>query len=84
MKPANVMSPAPVLGLLPPEPDPVAGCPTCRDLARQREEARAARDGSRVSDCNVLIRAHPTDPGPRSGGAETPAGVAEVTAAAGG
>nr|WP_078969240.1 hypothetical protein [Streptomyces cyaneogriseus] len=57
-------SPPPVLGLLPAEPDPVADCPKCRDLARQREEARAARDGSRVSDCNVLIRAHPHGPRP--------------------
>jgi hypothetical protein len=62
----TTMSPAPVLGLFPAEPDPVAGCPTCRDLARRREAARAAGDGSRVSDCNVLIRAHPH--GPRPGG----------------
>jgi hypothetical protein len=61
----TTMSPPPVLGLLPPEPDPVADCAKCRDLARQREEARAARDGSRVSDCNVLIRAHPHGPRPR-------------------
>ncbi|KMS79900.1 hypothetical protein ACH49_10150 [Streptomyces leeuwenhoekii] len=59
MTPPDRMSPAPVLGLLPAEPDPVAGCATCQDLARKREAARAARDGSRVSDCNVLIRAHP-------------------------
>ncbi|AJP05640.1 hypothetical protein TU94_11750 [Streptomyces cyaneogriseus subsp. noncyanogenus] len=59
-----MMSPAPVLGLLPAEPDPVAGCATCQGLAREREAARAARDGSRVSDCNVLIRAHPHGPRP--------------------
>jgi hypothetical protein len=64
--PRTTMSPAPVLGLLRAEPGPVAGCATCQGLAREREAARAARDGSRVSDCNVLIRAHPH--GPRASG----------------
>jgi hypothetical protein len=69
MNSPTTMDQAPVLGLLPPEPDPVAGCETCRQLAWKRRAARAAGNGSGVSDCNVLIRAHPhgprrTDPSP--------------------
>lgn len=41
------------------EPVPSARCEICRVLGRQREEARAAGDGSLVSDCNVEIRLHP-------------------------
>ncbi|CQR63318.1 hypothetical protein [Streptomyces leeuwenhoekii] len=60
----TTMSPAPFLGMLPADPDPVADCETCQDLARKRRAARAAGNGSAVSDCNVLIRAHPHDPRP--------------------
>ncbi|MFF5255327.1 hypothetical protein ACFY4K_25250 [Streptomyces leeuwenhoekii] len=62
MNSPTTMDPAPVLGLLPPDPHPVAGCGTCLRLARKRQAARAAGNGSGVSDCNVLIRAHPHGP----------------------
>ncbi|WP_030807546.1 hypothetical protein [Streptomyces sp. NRRL S-337] len=41
------------------EPVPVDGCDVCGALAREREAARIAGDGSKVSDCNVEIRRHP-------------------------
>ncbi|MBM7091042.1 hypothetical protein JTP67_21360 [Streptomyces sp. S12] len=45
---------------LPPEwPQPRPDCARCADLARQRDEARAAADFSRVTDCNVRMRSHP-------------------------
>ncbi|CAM5545048.1 hypothetical protein SALBM311S_08213 [Streptomyces alboniger] len=34
-------------------------CPTCADLLRSRDEAKAARDLSTVTDCNVLLARHP-------------------------
>lgn len=41
------------------EPKPVGGCDVCRALAQQRERARAVRNWSGVSDCNVELRRHP-------------------------
>ncbi|GFE24158.1 hypothetical protein YWIDRAFT_00760 [Streptomyces sp. SceaMP-e96] len=41
------------------EPVPVPGCDVCGALARERDAARRAGDGSKVSDCNVEIRRHP-------------------------
>ncbi|MFJ4781819.1 hypothetical protein [Streptomyces sp. NPDC088794] len=40
------------------EPVAVEGCDVCRALGKQRAEARTAGNMSRVSDCNVEIRAH--------------------------
>lgn len=54
----TTMDPPPYLGLPREEPVPLADCERCARLAEQRTAARAADDGSRVSDCNVLIRAH--------------------------
>ena len=42
------------------DPEPPPGCDVCAALERQRSEAAKAGDGSRVSDCNVEIRSHPT------------------------
>jgi hypothetical protein len=50
------MEPAPVLGLPMPEPEPAPGCTACERWARERSAARAADDGARVSDCNVMMR----------------------------
>jgi hypothetical protein len=52
------MDPPPFLTLPSEEPVPPADCERCANLAEQRAAARAADDGSRVSDFNVLIRAH--------------------------
>jgi hypothetical protein len=41
------------------EPIPNFDCDVCQSLGRQRDEARAAGDMSRVTDCNVEIRRHP-------------------------
>ncbi|CAM5403112.1 hypothetical protein ACTFBT_00925 [Streptomyces microflavus] len=41
------------------EPVPNYACDVCASLGRQREEARARRDMTVVSDCNVEIRRHP-------------------------
>lgn len=41
------------------EPVPVEGCRICAALGKQRAEARAAGDLSKVSDCNVEIYLHP-------------------------
>lgn len=41
------------------EPVPVTGCDVCGALARERDAARRAGDGSKVSDCNVEIQRHP-------------------------
>lgn len=41
-----------------PWPEPHPGCGVCRTLARDREVAHADGDYSKVSDCNVEIRAH--------------------------
>lgn len=54
----TTMDPPPFLGLPHEEPVPPADCERCARLTEQRAAARAADDGSRVSDCNVLIRAH--------------------------
>lgn len=40
-------------------PDPVADCDVCQALDKQRSEARAEGDMSKVSDLNVEIRNHP-------------------------
>lgn len=58
MKTPTEMDPAPVLGLPLPEPVPPADCGVCAALVRERAEARARDDGSRVSDLNVEIRNH--------------------------
>ncbi|OUC98613.1 hypothetical protein [Streptomyces swartbergensis] len=39
-------------------PSPVPGCATCEGLAVRRDRARAAFDGSAVTDANVLLRQH--------------------------
>ncbi|WP_215456695.1 hypothetical protein [Streptomyces sp. ATCC 21386] len=54
----TTMDPPPLLALPREDPVPPADCERCAKLAEQRAAARAADDGSRVSDCNVLIRAH--------------------------
>lgn len=41
---------------VPPKPTPC--CVVCASLDKQRSKARAAGDYSRVSDCNVRMRAH--------------------------
>jgi hypothetical protein len=43
-----------------PAATPVPGCDRCAELARERGEARRARDYSRASDCAVGIRTHDT------------------------
>jgi hypothetical protein len=40
------------------DPEPVSDCKECAALGHQRSEARAQGDMSRVSDCNVRMRAH--------------------------
>lgn len=52
------MDPPPLLGLPLDEPVPPADCDVCAALVRQRAEARARGDLSRVSDHNVEIRNH--------------------------
>ncbi|MGW0496767.1 DUF7848 domain-containing protein [Streptomyces sp. NPDC003007] len=39
-------------------PLPVRGCAACEELAARRDTARAAFDGSAVTDANVLLRKH--------------------------
>ncbi|MFD5948912.1 hypothetical protein ACFWAZ_21990 [Streptomyces collinus] len=39
-------------------PSPVPGCAACEELALRRDRARAAFDGSAVTDANVLLRQH--------------------------
>ncbi|MFH9015971.1 hypothetical protein ACH4C6_31915 [Streptomyces sp. NPDC017943] len=39
-------------------PLPVRGCAVCEELALRRDRARAAFDGSAVTDANVLLRQH--------------------------
>ncbi|MFI1948593.1 hypothetical protein ACH46F_32680 [Streptomyces virginiae] len=41
-----------------PDPVPTPGCGVCEALGRQRAEARAKGDRSKVSDCNVELRNH--------------------------
>jgi hypothetical protein len=61
----NTTMSAPVdLPLPPRSPTPAPNCLVCTALAKQRAEAAAAGDHSKVSDCNVEIRRH-QDPHPR-------------------
>ncbi|MGW3723561.1 hypothetical protein [Streptomyces sp. NPDC000851] len=53
------------LGLPLDQPEPPAECGVCAALVRQRQEASARGDMSRVTDCNVEIRNHHDVP-PRS------------------
>ncbi len=46
------------LGLPDPEPAPVDGCDECGGFAKDRGTARRDGDLSKVSDLNVLMRAH--------------------------
>ena len=41
-----------------PEPEPAPSCWVCADLDHRRAAAQAEGDLSRVSDCNVGLRAH--------------------------
>ncbi|HWU08011.1 MAG TPA: hypothetical protein VN520_16780 [Streptomyces sp.] len=41
------------------EPEPVAGCACCVELANVRDRARTGGDMTTVSDCNVFLRRHP-------------------------
>lgn len=54
----TTMGPPVTLELPPEEPVPPADCGVCAALVKQRAEARARDDLSRVSDLNVEIRAH--------------------------
>ncbi|QNP71411.1 hypothetical protein IAG44_19550 [Streptomyces roseirectus] len=47
---------SPLFGMSPPAPVP--GCSVCAEFAEQRRAARAAYDGSRETDVNVLMRRH--------------------------
>ena len=47
-----------LLEMPPPPPKPTPGCVVCTSLDRQRAQARAVGDYSRVSDYNVRMRAH--------------------------
>lgn len=49
---------------IPPKPTPC--CVVCASLDRQRTQARSAGDYSRVSDCNVRMRAHTCRKAPAS------------------
>jgi hypothetical protein len=42
------------------EPTPVDGCAGCAELAKVRDWARASRDQTTVTDCNVLMARHPS------------------------
>ncbi|MFJ8110008.1 hypothetical protein [Streptomyces sp. NPDC096132] len=54
----KTMGPAVHLSVPPRQPEPEPGCVICAHLARQRTQARAEGDLSRVSDCNVRLRGH--------------------------
>ncbi|WP_229852820.1 hypothetical protein [Streptomyces albospinus] len=41
------------------DPESVAGCDVRGALARQRAQARAIRDLTKVIDCNIEIHRHP-------------------------
>ena len=56
----TTMEQPPLLALPLDEPVPPSDCGVCAALVRERAEARARDDGSRVSDLNVEIRAHHT------------------------
>lgn len=49
---------------IPPKPTP--SCVVCASLDQQRTQARSAGDYSRVSDCNVRMRAHTCRKAPAS------------------
>ncbi|MER7927045.1 hypothetical protein ABTY96_28465 [Streptomyces sp. NPDC096057] len=57
-KPTTTMDAPPALGLPLDEPMPSAGCGVCAALVRQRTDAQAAGDYSKVSDVNVELRSH--------------------------
>ncbi|KND29960.1 hypothetical protein IQ63_29880 [Streptomyces acidiscabies] len=44
-----------------PWPAPRPGCKRCANLTQERAQAHSVGDGSRVVDCNVLIRRHTED-----------------------
>ncbi|MEU6376832.1 hypothetical protein [Streptomyces sp. NPDC046909] len=39
-------------------PDPRPGCEVCDALASERSKAAAQQDYSKVTDCNIELRAH--------------------------
>lgn len=39
-------------------------CDECARLEREKEQARAEHDYSKVTDCNVLLKKHPNHPAP--------------------
>lgn len=41
------------------EPTPIAGCLACAELAKVRDWARAGKDRTTITDCNVLMARHP-------------------------
>ncbi|WP_338684819.1 hypothetical protein QD712_30225 [Streptomyces acidiscabies] len=45
-----------LFGMTPPEP--VAGCSVCAEFVEQRRSAHIARDYSKETDVNVLMRRH--------------------------
>lgn len=54
----KTMEDAPALGLPLEQPKPPKDCDVCGALARQRTEAVARQDWSKVSDLNVEMRNH--------------------------
>ncbi|MFM9675753.1 hypothetical protein [Streptomyces brasiliscabiei] len=58
MKTSMTTDEAVALGLPLPDAEPPADCGVCAALVKQRSEARARDDLSRVSDLNVEIRNH--------------------------
>lgn len=64
MKTQTTMDEPTVLSLPRADPEPPADCGVCAALVRQRSEARARGDLSRVSDFNVEIRNHHEPPQP--------------------
>lgn len=60
MSDARTMMTPPVYVSLPPvPPKPTEDCGVCTALAKQRADAEARGDFSRVSDCNIELRNHP-------------------------
>ncbi|GAA4914185.1 hypothetical protein GCM10023237_37940 [Streptomyces coeruleoprunus] len=55
----TTMSPPVHVDLPGPPPRGDAKCRVCAALRDQRRTAERSRDGSRVSDCNVELAAHP-------------------------
>lgn len=58
MRQQSIQEPPVTLGLPLEEPVPPADCGVCAALVKQRAEARARDDLSKVADLNVEIRAH--------------------------